>query len=119
MEQKLLQIQEVPRRLRGIRRAVGIGVVLERSVKGGGDDEEPDRPEHRGDELDDQKMRPDHRGVLDALVDPDDRILPDKSEQSESLLLSREGLGTSRSRHSVAPPVRGGRRQAILSSYPR
>src|SRR6184192_2350895 len=50
--QELLQIQEVPRRLRRIRRAVGIGVVLERSVKGGGDDEEPDRPEHRGDELD-------------------------------------------------------------------
>src|SRR2546426_885070 len=99
MEQKLLQIQEVPRRLRGIRRAVGIGVVLERSVKGGGNDEEPDRPEHRGDELDDQKVRPDHRGVLDTLVDPDDRVLSYKREQSESLFLTGKRLGTTWCRH--------------------
>src|SRR5207245_5337018 len=102
-----------------IRRAVGIGVVLERSVKGGGDDEEPDRPEHRGDELDDQKVRPDHRGVLDALVHTDDGVLADEGEQPETLLLSRKRLGSSGSRHSVAPSVRGGWRQAILSSYPR
>src|SRR5437870_4289747 len=112
MEQELLQIQEVPRRLRGIRRAVGIGVVLERSVKGGGDDEEPDRPEHRGDELDDQKVRPDHRGVLDALVHTDDGVLPYKREQSEPLLLSRKRLRTAGCCHPSPTSGKGGEGRA-------
>src|SRR5438034_10051854 len=124
MEQELLQIQEVPRRLRGIRRAVGIGVVLERSVKGGGDDEESDRPEHRGDELDDQKVRPDHRGVLDALVHPDDRVLPYKREQSAPLLLSSKRLRTAGSCHPTPTSGkcgegRGGRREGNPSSDTR
>ena len=95
MEQELLQIQEVPRRLRGIRRAVRAGVVLEWCVKGGGDDEESDRPEHRRNELDDQKVRPDHRGVLDALVHPDDGVLADEGQQPQPLFLSRERLRSS------------------------
>ena len=104
MEEELLQIEEIPRRFRWVRRAVGRGVVLERCVERGGDDKESDRPEHRRDELDHQKMRPDHRGVLDALVDAHHRVLAHEGEQPKALFLSRKWLGPARRGHLLKRP---------------
>src|SRR5438309_127410 len=50
-------------------------------------------------------MRPHHRGVLDALVHSHDGVLPHEREQSQPLLLTREGLRSPWSRHA-APVVR-------------
>ena len=47
MEEQLLELQQVPGRLRRVRRAVGVGVVLQRRVEERRDHEERDEPEQR------------------------------------------------------------------------
>ena len=87
MQQELLEVEQVPRRLRRVRCVVGVRMVLQRRVEQRGDREEADQPEHGHDELDDQEVRPHHGRVLHALVHADDRVLPDEREQPEALLL--------------------------------
>ena len=85
VEQELLQVQQVPRRFRRVGRAVDGRVVLQRRVEERRDREEPERPDHHRDEFDDEQMRPHHRRVFDALVDAHDGVLPDESQQPETL----------------------------------
>jgi hypothetical protein len=75
-------------------------VVLQRRVEQRGEHEHRDEPEHRDDELDDEQVRPHHRGVLDALVDPDDRVLPHEGEQPQAFLLAGERLRPALEGHS-------------------
>ena len=107
MEQELLQVQQVPRRLRRVRRAVDGRVVLERRVEERRDDEQAERPNHRGDELDDQQVRPHHRRVLDPLVDAHDRVLADEGQEPEPLLLPRERLRSSAAHRRSDERLRG------------
>jgi hypothetical protein len=89
VQQQLLEVEEVPRRLRWIRRVIGIRHVLQRRVHQRADHEQPREEEHRRDELDHEQVRPGHRGVLDALVDAHHGVLLDERKQSETSLLTR------------------------------
>ena len=59
VQQQLLQVQEVPRRLRRVRRDVGVRAVEQRRVDERRQDDERDREQDGADELDEDEVRPD------------------------------------------------------------
>src|SRR3954467_14036328 len=66
--QQFLEAEEVPRGLRGVRRAVGVRLLQQRSVDPHGEEERERSARQRGDELGDEQVRPgvhlvDRRGL--------------------------------------------------------
>ena len=59
MEQQLLEIEEVPGRLRGVRGDIRIGAVQQRRIDQHRKDDEGDREQDGRDELDEDEVRPD------------------------------------------------------------
>src|SRR5206468_706965 len=94
-----LKIQQIPGRFRRIRCAVDGGMILKRRIEKRRYHEQSERPNHGGDEFDDQEMGPNHGSVFDALVDANDRVLADECEQAKTLFLPWEWLRTTGSGH--------------------
>jgi hypothetical protein len=87
VEQQLLQVQEVPRRLGGVRRLVRVGPRRQRRVHQHRERRDDQQEDRRADRLDDDERRPDHHLVLGQVGRPRQRPAADELQQPLPLRL--------------------------------